>query len=152
MKEIVLIAFGALFFGGGALLFYSAIAMRRMVKAARSWPSVEGTILRSTMGATSGSQGGSWVPVVEYEYEVDGERHESNAIAIGGATGMLKGAAEKTVARYPEGARVQVFFDPAHPKSPCLERRSTNSPIAFGLGAVTMIAGVAMIGFGISKL
>jgi hypothetical protein len=58
--------------------------------------------------------------VVQYSYEVKGERYEGNRITPGlqwGGTG-----AEKVIDRYPVGARVTVYYDPKNPSEALLER------------------------------
>lgn len=150
--EIVAIGFGLVFVAAGMLLVYSALSMRRMVKAAQSWPSVSGRIVKSQLGATAASgSGSSWVAVVEYSYEVDGTPYQNDALALGGATGTLKSRAQACVERYAQGSNVTVYYAPDDPKRACLERRSTNAPIATTIGVVAVLAGSALTVFGVMK-
>ena len=59
-------------------------------------------------------------------YPVGGETHESEAIKFGGQAAMSRAFAEPLVAKYPIGARVDVYYDPHDPKNAVLELRRDN--------------------------
>ena len=151
MGELVLVGVGVLFAGMGGLMLYAARAMARQVENAAGWPTTTGRVLSSEVVVQRSQEGSTWVPVVDYEYEVEGRRYQSNGIAIGGATGMLKSYAERTVARYPKESDVTVHYAPTNPENACLELRSTNAPFLMVLGSAGLLAGAALVGFGLHE-
>ena len=84
---------------------------------------------------------------VRYEYEVAGTPYTSSNISFESQlAGNKRRAIEAIVARYPEGQRVTVYYNPERPKTAVLERSanppSYNSLLIFGSGF--LLAGVAM--------
>jgi hypothetical protein len=100
------------------------LAIRQLIlgNASRIWPSVEGRIVESRVVRTSGGKGGTtWQPVVRFEYSVAGVSYSSSRIAFhmkGGTTAL---ASASTADRYPMGATVRVYYDPATPGRAVLE-------------------------------
>ena len=91
---------------------------------AQSWPSVTGTVLMSSVQWGSGSHSGSSYPVVVYQYTVNGQSYQSQTIKAGEQylNVRVMGQAQATVARYPIGANVTVYYNPANPAESALER------------------------------
>jgi hypothetical protein len=78
--------------------------------------------------------------LVTFEYEVDGRRYLSDTITFGDYSSSNRGLAERTAARYPIGADVQVFYDPDDPAVGVLERRA-----AFGTGLFFVVGIVFLL-------
>ena len=115
-------------------------AMRRRARAnaarvaAGGWPSVPGRIFASEtqLSGTAGSATSSaYRAVVWYEYFVDAQRYTNNVIDIGdevlredqrNSTLFTRVDPSEAVRRYPDGADVTVYVDPADPKHSCLQR------------------------------
>jgi hypothetical protein len=91
---------------------------------AQSWLSVTGTVLMSSVQWGSGSNGGSSYPVVVYQYTVHGQSYQSQTIKAGEQylNVRVMGQAQATVARYPIGSNVTVYYNPANPAESALER------------------------------
>lgn len=96
---------------------------------AQSWPSTTGKVLMSSVQSSSvqSSHSGrshSTYPVVVYQYEVNGKTHQSQTIKAGERYLNVRviGQAQATVARYPIGADVTVYYNPANPADSALER------------------------------
>ena len=91
---------------------------------AQSWPSTTGTVLMSSVQWGSGSHSGSSYPVVVYQYTVNGQSYQSQTIKAGEQylNVRIAGQAQTTVARYPIGANVTVYYNPANPAESALER------------------------------
>ena len=109
---------GGWFFVQGGLDLY-------WVHASRSWPTVSGRVVYSLAAATETSTRTSRVrrsftPYVQYVYRVEGQDHIGTRIAMDG-NGYGEAYSRATVARYPEGATVQVAYDPGSPQRACLE-------------------------------
>lgn len=93
-------------------------------QSAQSWPSTPGTVLMSSVQWGSGSHSGSSYPVVVYQYSVNGQSYQSQTIKAGEQylNVRVMGQAQATVARYPIGANVTVYYNPANPAESALER------------------------------
>jgi hypothetical protein len=108
--------------------FRPAQAARR---AAQAWPSASGVVLsaqvetRSAWDSTSGADSTSFHPAITYEYEVNGQRYRGDRLRASDSfysMGMLPGSAQAVVNRYPVGAPVTVYYNPANPQEAVLER------------------------------
>jgi hypothetical protein len=117
---VILTIFGSMFFFD-AIFIGIIVAVRRKVAQAAGWPSTLGTVTFSTIEMRRGSKGGSTAyPVVRYSYQVNGQPYQSTKVMPGpdvGGTG-----AHKVVQRYPAGAQVMVYYNPANPSEALLER------------------------------
>lgn len=103
----------------GAIIFFT----QRKMKEVSQWPSTLGVVDASYLERRSSSEGGSTnYPVVQYSYQIGGQRYQSAKLAPGmevGGTG-----AGKVVERYPAGAQVMVFYNPQNPGEAVLERKA----------------------------
>ncbi len=93
-------------------------------QAAQSWLSTTGTVLMSSVQSRRSGNSTSTFPVVVYQYEVNGKTHQSQTIKAGEQFMNVRilGQAHATAARYPIGANVTVYYNPAHPAESALER------------------------------
>jgi hypothetical protein len=91
---------------------------------AQAWPSTSGTVLMSSVQSRRTGRSHSIYPVVVYQYAVDGKTYQSQNIKAGDQymTVRIAGQAQATVARYPIGASVTVYYNPANPAESALER------------------------------
>ena len=99
---------------------------RRKAAGGRNWPSTIGKIIASDVEpySTDRETGDTRSSVsIRYSYVVDGKTYRGDRIGWGKKTVMLTPAAESLSARYPVGASVPVFHDPAKPGSALLEPR-----------------------------
>ncbi len=107
-------------------VFVIALAAQVLkVYRARSWPTTTGKITESkvrTRKRQSDDAGQEYQsePLVKYEYQVNGTPYRGTRISfaerIGGADVL------PTLAHYPVGKQVQVYYDPANPQQAVLER------------------------------
>jgi hypothetical protein len=101
------------------------------------WREVTGTILKSEVKF-------DWEfyqPVVEYQYEVDGISYRGDTIVLGPLIQFnWKGPAIRLVERFPVGASVTVYVDPAYPRraslQPSVDRNLPMLLISFGIVVV----------------
>jgi len=117
-------------------------------KASRDWPSVPGVITRSAV-ATKRSDGKTMYSFdVVYRYQVEGRELTCNSVFFGGNTSSSNSsAAYKVTGRYPEGAEVDVYYEPENPANAVLEPGTRwQSYIVFGIGLVFLIVGVLVLG------
>lgn len=118
------------------------------VRQAKGWSQVQGRITRSRMASRSPPAGNTIgktenVPDVAYSFSVRGRNYQGNRVSLGNVSGPF---ADEALKRYPVGATVTVYYDPADPDSNVLERDAPKG-IVKGCGGVIAFFGV--IGAGI---
>lgn len=128
------------------LVFLSlGIWLVRKLRASQRWPWVNGTVtdsrvLRKVSQGTGDdeSESISYVPTVEYRYELSGRSYTGSRIAFAQTGYGSRGRAERNLAKYPVGGAVRVMYDPAKPDSAVLECRN---PLAW----VMLIVGIVLV-------
>ncbi len=113
-----------LIFGGLGYWFYKRSKQASAVRAAsQSWHQTTGVVITSRV-EVSGGETTSVSPRVIFQYVVGAQTYQSDQIRAGDH--LLKvsssGDAYNTVDKYPVGAQVVVFYNPAQPAQACLER------------------------------
>ena len=107
------------------------------------WDAVIGMMLESTsteeFNGDSPQAGVRHLQRVLYEYEVDGEIHQSTRISLNPPRPLPTETDGTVRLRYYPEEQCVVYYDPADPKEAVLERTSATIPVAM------MIAGVAII-------
>ena len=93
-------------------------------QSTQTWQSITGTVLISSVQSSYSGGSHSTYPVVVYQYEVNGQRYQSQRIKAGEQFLNVRviGQAEATVNRYPIGSTVTVYYNPADPAESVLER------------------------------
>ena len=136
--------------GGPMLVMALAMLANKMLLARRAaaWPQAPGRITKSEVGAVHRQRSGEAsdvlnVPAVEYEFSAKGKTFTGSRISIGEDSGGAN--TEATLAHYPLGATVKVFYDPADPNTCVLER---DVPKVVPLGCALILAILAGVGFG----
>ncbi len=126
-------------------------------RAIGRWPKAPGTITssryESETGTTRDADGyditsTTFMPVVAYRYTVQGQEYPGTRVArVVEWTGDAQ-RVKACIDRYPPGARVEVFYDPADPATAYLETRTS------GGGVFLMVFGgfFALMGFGVLAL
>lgn len=91
---------------------------------AQAWPSTTGSILMSSVQTRRTGKSHSTYPVVVYQYQVNGRTYQNQIIKAGEQfiNVRVAGQAQATVARYPIGANVTVYYNPGNPADSALER------------------------------
>src|SRR5829696_4202345 len=109
----------------GMLVLLFFIASWRHSRRAADWPLVRGTVLSSgterIQSSTSGRATTTHAPAVEYGYRVNDVDYVSRQLKVGVAMSASESYAAGVAARYPEGAAVDVHYDPANPANAALE-------------------------------
>ena len=108
-----------------ALLFPAIIAMAAAVKMAEAqraakWTRANGRIVRSELVTEERQEKLVKVPLVEYEFTVGFHRYRGKRVSL--AEVIAGPDAVGTVARYPVGASVPVYYDPADPNKSVVDR------------------------------
>ena len=130
MPDLPWFAYAILLAPLGLLLVVAAYKTLQ-VRAARKWPSTAGKVvvskaeLRKVKVSDSDRAGGyrfeerNFAEIV-YEYSVAGRKLRNNRVSIGEDLGNFQVA--ETIAKYPVGAVVTVYYNPLRPDQAVLER------------------------------
>jgi len=94
---------------------------------ALEWPQTMGTVLSATVQVAQRGSTRQEAPLVLYAYQVDGQVFQGHRVHVADDPGRARladadSSASNTVARYPSGALVVVYFDPTNPANSALER------------------------------
>ena len=130
IKSIVVLFVGILFLCIGFYIFYVQISIYMQGAATTSWPTVQGTIISSTITnftACSSTKTGQYCylafrPNIIYNYTVDAVSYTENTISIGHIlSGNDSTYATLEVAKYPINSTVPVHYNPNAPSESVLE-------------------------------
>jgi uncharacterized protein DUF3592 len=121
-------------------------AARDKIKSSRAltWPTAEGKVLDSRLLAVRDNRGDTWKAHVLYEYSVNGVSYRSDVLQLEAGSSSFTGGAEKTIARYPVGSVVPVYFNPESPGDAMLEPGKMTWWIFFA-GICFLFGGVAAL-------
>lgn len=125
-----------------ALVVLAAASKMIDLRKASTWTQTTGRVVRSQMETRRHRFAGEAekvenVPVVEYEFKAGGRTVRGSRIGIGDDAGGANTAA--TLARYPAGAEVAVFYDPADPRNCVLEREGPQGVTAAGCARAFLV-------------
>lgn len=135
----------------GLGLFIWGMRGQRGGNESKSWPIAMGRVVMSQVESRrsrSGQSGYStnFYPQIVYEYDIGGQRFQSNQINRGVSIGygMVSMAQRKTL-QYPPGSHVQVFYNPANPSESVLETgASGGSKILMVIGLMIFLFSACM--------
>lgn len=113
------------------LILVAAVYKTLQVRAAHEWPSTPGKVVTSNAEVRqvkvldSERETGHKFEArnfanISYEYVVSGQKLLNNRVSIGEDRGNFQVA--ETIAKYPVGAPVTVYYNPLHPRDAVLER------------------------------
>ena len=111
--------------GGIGFFFYKRNQKSSAYRqAAQTWPGTTGIVLVSTVQSKRIGRSHKTYPVVVYQYTVNGQGFQGQTIKAGEQflTVSVMGQPQATVARYPVGASITVYYNPANPAESVLER------------------------------
>jgi len=110
--------------GFGIFMYRRSQQGKAAKEAAQTWPGTMGTVLSSSVQSRRSGNSTSTYPVVIYQYQVSGQTYQGQTIKAGEQffSVRIMGDAQATVARYPIGAQVMVYYNPTNPKESALER------------------------------
>lgn len=124
----------------GAYSASQAVPVFREAWRAESWPEAPGRVLRSHVVETREGKYLRQTLVVEYTWIADGRAWTGSRWRLGDPTCAIgRGMAQAAAGRFPEGARVDVRYDPVDPSSAVLD--PTPGESAWTLAVVAAIGG-----------
>jgi hypothetical protein len=145
--------------GFAGLLAFATIYKYFEVRIASRWPSTPGRVVSSrVVQRRVGGIGGDEKDVelrnfaeVTYEYAVQGKKQRASRVSIGEDLGNFQ--IEETLAKYPQGASVIVYYNPTKPGEAVLERDVPEGIFKFMLWLILglIAVGLALI-FGVEQL
>ncbi len=147
-----LIVFGFFVAAIAALASFHTARILREARASVTWPAVDGRIVESELAFELIKSGHNvhrqYKAHVVYEYSIGGRTYRSDRVAFNDDGGSGPQPVQRTVNRYPRGARVTVYCDSRNPQTAVLERgaaavrKARNETLAMGLVGL----GLALLG------
>ncbi|GAB4201347.1 MAG: hypothetical protein OHK0022_23290 [Roseiflexaceae bacterium] len=105
-----------LLLGWVGYLLFGEVSKVWTVTTSADWPAVQGEVLGRRVEQVSGSRGRAFFhPVVEYRYSVGGRTYSSATYRLNPRAADGPDEAERLIAPYTAGSRVQVFYNPDAP-------------------------------------
>lgn len=141
-----------LLFGAGALFVGVGAVTLMNERAVLAWSSVSGRVVSSevtseTSRETHSASGRSEIQTryradVEYAYSVAGAEYVGTRVSMADIDFPVEDSAAAIVARYPAGAPVDVFYDPADASASLLEHEAAGTGLqALGFGLLLVLVG-----------
>jgi hypothetical protein len=137
-----------MFIAPGVFLLWRAWRDVQLVKASKSWPSVPGRVVHTSYREEvikNEDTEISYVPLIQYEYQVGGQTHRGTRIAFFEQSCASSEKAVELLGAFPVGHPVTVFYDPAKPGDAVLERRDKGSVFVAVAGWVLVVVGIAAL-------
>ena len=143
--------------GFPGLTLFAVIYKYMEVKQASRWPSVPGRIVASGTAGREVSRGAAdssdtevrTFALIEYEYTVANRKYRGSRVGIGENMGNFEVA--ETIARYPVGKQVTVYYNPNKREQAVLERDLPSWIWKAGIIIVLVLVGLifgAVFGYG----
>ena len=127
----------------GIIIVAVVVKLWEMHKASK-WPQTTGKVIRSAVkskkyepgeiGHNFGDSDVTNEPDVQYEFTVSGEKFIGHRVTIGEKTADFE--LDGILQKYPVGAEVTVYYDPANPKTAVLERDLDKRILFLGVGCL----------------
>lgn len=114
------IVIGVIIIVGGLLMFLMGVASYKDSLISHSWPTTFGKVNSAKVIHKVVDQVNHYTATVEYDYTVNNENYIGNKISIG-PVGSLPWIEEEKIRKYPEGSRVQVYYNPQDHSEAILE-------------------------------
>jgi len=155
MKKAVAALVSASMMIGAALLFWHGSTELLAAQSSQHWPETEGTITYAAFEYHGSGSNRTRSPIVRYRYEVNEIVYESDRIAFGPKPSDKGGGAVVTTARdddirsfarFREGTRAAVYFNPDNPADSVLQ------PGGGWFVLIYYLCGLLVLGFGVMCL
>ena len=153
--------FSVVFGFHGAINFYTYAAVVSKDRKAKDWKSVPGTVVSASLkkehrARIAQNNRTEWydlfIPNIKYTYAVNGTVHESSRIGYGIYTRRSDTFGKKLMERFPAGASVPVYYNPADPRSSLLEKRSTYTYGMYILSILYILLSMLFLGVWLYQL
>lgn len=118
-------------------MLWIGLSAKSKAERAKAWPQVEGQVLESKVKQEIRHmvQGDRfyYAPQIVYEYAVAGRRIRGNRIHLNYAEGVSEKSAKETVAQFPAGGRVSVYYNPQNPEEAVIAHAEVSLRLALGI-------------------
>jgi len=131
---------GLSFLALGIAFLWLGLRLRKFAQRTLSWPQASGKIVESRADIQGVGDDFTKKARIVYSYEVNGTPFNGSRL---GGTGMQ--TPDMLVKKYPVGATVQVFFDPADPASAVLERGAGRETVLLAFGVINVAAACVVV-------
>jgi len=146
------IVLGIILSAAGTLLIVKSVQLAQRSNASSAWVPIPGEILEATVVseekvAEKQRRYIVYRPQIRYRYNINGAVHESSSIyAPGWESKVSRKESDELVTRFPKGAKVDVFVNPANGKESVLVRGGSKAWIAgLIIGAMIDLGGVLLV-------
>ncbi len=135
----------------GVYLVVASLRARKKAETSQGWPHTLGQVVNAEVKRTANTDDDGHItyayhPEVEYTYEAAGQVYSSRRLMFGAVQAAnTPKKAQQTLARYPLGAQVTVYYDPAKPADSVLERTAGASTSMLVIGIVMVLVGLCVI-------
>ncbi len=150
---------------GYFIVAHLAMAPYHLGQASKSWPTVQGKVIHSAMASSTSSQGKTTYSAdIQFTYRVDSRDYKSSQIGVepgpGASSSSDPSDASETVARYPVGKNVTVYYKSSKPILGVLQPGVSNMTwwlLGAGgffifIGACFVLTGITRTFFGVGML
>lgn len=146
-----------IFLGFGVLMMYLWVDSMKSIKESKSWPSVDGKVVSSTIEIKQQESNGKMIdmfyPKVRYEYFVSGSQFYNNRISFGDYGSNKRKSAGKICNKYPTNLNVTVYYNPQNPKISVLKRKGgLGNLVTLAVGILFSLGGVLLFVTLVKKL
>jgi len=134
------------------LFTYLGVENARLAAETRTWPAVDGEIVRSDVveersqsQTRAGDDRRVYRSAIRYRYRVDGADYEGERVSLGEYATEDRADADAVVQRYPVGRRLPVHCRPGAPEASVLEPGNHGLPWLYAaIGSVFLLAGLVL--------
>ncbi|MBM90132.1 MAG: hypothetical protein CMJ35_00765 [Phycisphaerae bacterium] len=125
----------------------------KILDARERYLSVPGVVVQSRVDARTDSDGTTYTPLVEYEFEVDGQSYRSDQHSMFVFGTSMRKDAQRVIDRYPVGKDIEVHYDPDDPSEAVLDLSDRAIPYVLLLFLTPFhCVGLGLLGGGVVSL
>ncbi|MGC4016866.1 MAG: DUF3592 domain-containing protein [Luteolibacter sp.] len=137
---------GVVFTPFGLWLLLRGLKNVRTLRRARFWPRAAGKIIRAQLSKYEDAEGDIYGYTLEYAYQVEGRDYVGTEI-FPGSSRMRHARMNQYEGRFPQGASVTVYHDPADPAFCVLETRPwvLSNVYMVMVGGFITVLGISML-------
>jgi hypothetical protein len=142
------VVFGLVFVAVGAVVAFFGVRTFQNAQASQDWPSVRGQVTESRVGTHDSDGTTMYSAEIVYEYTVNGRNYINDRVRFGEGSSSNPRPAHNTVAEYPVGAGVDVYYSPDDPLNAVLEPGTSGFGVWAlpGMGGCFALSGLLVVG------
>ncbi len=134
----------------GVVLIVLYLRNKSKAAASQTWPSVGGRVISTDIAILSDDDEDSlrisYIPKINYEYEVGGLNYQAQRFSFGSEPSFpSRGKAETFLAPYQSGSQVSVFYNPNNPEETVLVQKMRSMTAGLIVGIILLVAMVCLL-------